>query len=364
MPQKADIQAQIDEIQAGANYTANQMRPTLTNMLDYASAGQTPVFTGLVANGTTASTTLVLNVGVNIIETATTTNYACKLPQPVTGQRVTVVNISQMAILVFPSNIGGQINNLPVDQPLAIPADRRTYDFICIENPLPGAWTVSPPAIAQYDSGEISLTTVYNNSTIAFASFNGIIFASEKQGSNLATTGFAYNSLNRFNIVASTPQAYPDTNYSASYKPPSPWNTITAVKVYTNILPGLGVEPSIGFGFGSAVNKYQAGTTNFITAGDLAAGSIITKYLTSTVNDVPPSISPSLSTNVGDAGTSFLVSSINPNSYTDSLYPNVVGDLFISSDGVEDTWFSRTLFLSFRPFIIGAVKFRVFIEYN
>ncbi len=30
-----------------------------------------------------------------------------------------------------------------IDAPVIIPPDGNTYEFICIENPLPGAWTFS-----------------------------------------------------------------------------------------------------------------------------------------------------------------------------------------------------------------------------
>lgn len=125
------------------------------------------VFRGLVANGTNASNALVLKYGVNVIETSTNINRACKLPQPVTGKKVTVVNISALPIQVFPSNVGGQINNLPIDTPLAIPADGKPYDFICIENPLPGAWTVSAPATGQLEFDEITIPHTTGSNTYA-----------------------------------------------------------------------------------------------------------------------------------------------------------------------------------------------------
>ena len=97
------------------------------------------VFDGLIANNTSSATTLVLNYGVNVIQTATTTNFAAKLPQPVTGKKVTIVNKTTMNVFLYPSNAGGQINNYVINAPAIIPPDGKAYEFTCIENPLPGA---------------------------------------------------------------------------------------------------------------------------------------------------------------------------------------------------------------------------------
>ena len=133
MATQQEIQDNINLIVTGANYPANSMRPLLTSMLDFSSAGQTLVFPDLVADNTTMEdTTLILEYGVNIIITSTPTNYACKLPLPTTGKRVVVVNRSSMAISLFPSMAGGQINNYAIDAPAIIPPDGNAYDFICI----------------------------------------------------------------------------------------------------------------------------------------------------------------------------------------------------------------------------------------
>jgi hypothetical protein len=193
MASQAEIQTAIDQIVTGAKYPANSMRPLLTSMLDFSSAGQTVVFDGLVANNTTSSTTLVLDYGVNIVVTSTLADNACKLPQPVTGKRIVVLNRSDMAIVLFPSNVGGQINNYPVDTPAIIPPDGNAYEFICIENPLPGAWVWNPPATAQLDSGEIVVShttgsatnaTGYSTATLTYAGIGAGV-----SGGNLTLSG-------------------------------------------------------------------------------------------------------------------------------------------------------------------------------
>lgn len=194
MATQAEIQGLINQIVTNSNYKANQLRPLLSSMLDFASAGQTLVFDGLVANDTTlADTTLVLEYGVNIIVTSTLTDYACRLPIPVTGKRVIVVNRSSMPVTLFPSMAGGQINNYPIDAPATIPPDGNAYDFICIENPLPGAWIWSAPATAQIDSGEIVVShttgsptnaTGYSTATLTYAGVGSGV-----SGGNLTLSG-------------------------------------------------------------------------------------------------------------------------------------------------------------------------------
>jgi hypothetical protein len=206
MATQAEIQGLINQIVTNSNYKANQLRPLLSTMLDFASAGQTLVFDGLVANDTTmADTTLVLEYGVNIIVTATLTDYACKLPIPVTGKRVIVVNRSSMPVTLFPSMAGGQINNYPIDGPATIPPDGNAYDFICIENPLPGAWIWSPPATAQIDSGEIVVShttgsptnaTGYSTATLTYAGVGAGV-----SGGNLTLSGNFTNILFPATIV-------------------------------------------------------------------------------------------------------------------------------------------------------------------
>lgn len=364
MATQAEIQALINQIQTNSNYRANQLRPLLSDMLDFASAGQTLVFDGLVANNTTSSTTLVLQYGVNVIETSTPTNFAAKLPQPVTGKRTIVVNKSNLPISLFPSNTGGQINNYPVDAPAVIPPDGRAYDFICIENPLPGAWVWSPPAIGQYDSGDISFTTTSSafGSYICAASLGGTVFAAERSG--LLSTN-AFNGLNQAIISENTPSAFPNSSYIARFKPTTPWNSISKIKVYTNIVPNIEETPSFTLTAGSQYNDYLAGTSTFVTNG---IGSSSSPFLSSsislsnTISGVAPP--PGVAANIGDPGTVWGESVLTPSSFLFGTTPvSFVGDQFISTDGINDTWFTRYISAFLRHRMIGAVKFRFFIEY-
>jgi len=110
--------------------------------------GGSVVNDNLVLENTNNTTTSQAIYGVNIITTATFSDKATRLPAPKTGKQTVFINNSLIPILVFPSVVGGEINGV-VDGVASIPNDGRAYTFYCIENPLPGAWTWSAPAIGQ-----------------------------------------------------------------------------------------------------------------------------------------------------------------------------------------------------------------------
>jgi hypothetical protein len=333
-------------------------------MLDFASAGQTQVFDGLVANVTTSATTLVLQYGVNIIETSTTTDYAAKLAQPVTGKRVIVVNKSSLPISLFPSNVGGQINNYPVNTPAIVPPDGKAYDFVCVENPLPGAWVWSPPATGQYDSGDIPFTTTTSgfDDFICAASLSGTIYAAQRT-SLASASAYANNGLNGPTIIQNTPAAMPNSSYLATFKPSTTWNTITKIKVYSNIVPVLGSPPSFTLTNGALYNNYVANTSTFVSSGTGNAGTFLQNpiVLTNVIAGIVPS--PGLTTNIGDPGTVWGEAITTPAMFFYGTTPSFVGDQFISTDGVNDTWFTRYISAFFKHRVIGNVRFRFFIEY-
>jgi len=112
----------------------------------------------LSAIGTTTATTAICIYGVNVFTGASDTNYATKLPQPVTGKSVKIVNNTTYPISMYPANAGGKINNLPINTPLVIPADGKVYEYICTLNPFPGNFSGPTPLTSTYDSGVITYT--------------------------------------------------------------------------------------------------------------------------------------------------------------------------------------------------------------
>ena len=141
------------------------------------------------------------------------------------------------------SNVGGRVNNYPVDTPAILPPDGNLHEFICIKNPLPGEWTWSAPATGQYDSGEISVSLTagsadgYNPWVTAINSTKYTVTKS-----SFISTGWAYNGKNK---PAQLPTPLPSTNtvynynYATAFRPETPWKGIAKIKVYTNLLPSV-----------------------------------------------------------------------------------------------------------------------------
>jgi hypothetical protein len=364
MASQAEIQAGINEIVTGANYPAIKMRPLLTSMLDFSSAGQTLVFDGLVANSTTlAGTTLVLEYGVNVVITSTGTNYACRLPLPTTGKRVVVVNRSSFPISLFPSMAGGQINNYAIDAPAIIPPDGRAYDFICIENPLPGAWVWSPPAIGQYDSGEITTNTLANNNVYSAAS--GTLVVENGAYASFAVWG-SDDGLNNPSLPLVLYSNAGSPNNFIAFKPFTGWNAITKVKVYTNLAYDIDNECQFGFTAGSGYSSYSGGVFTNPTPGTVAVFgnyNVVNPY--GGINQkVPGATLPfgDLATNIGDPGTCWgelVMTTYNSNgSRVGSFYEGV------DTNG-DDYYFTQMVNFQIQPRQAQTgFKFRFFIEYN
>jgi|688.fasta_scaffold05395_8 hypothetical protein len=376
---RQEIQTLIDQIVTNANYRANQMRPLLSELLEYSSAGQTQVFDGLVANNTTSSTTLILDYGVNIIDTSTPTNYAAKLPQPVTGKKITVVNKSLMTVSLFPSNVGGQINNYPINAPAIIPPDGKAYEFICVENPLPGAWVWSPPATNQYDSGDITGTTT---------AINNVIVGVETGISNVTaavfyTTGDIEGSPSINTPISTNGLAY-KLNPSSAYMKPiglgNNWNAITKIKVYTNISSASALVPTFSISGAAGVNQYLQGTDplDYNNWLNLAPATVFT-YPAASLSQVVPGVVPpaGVTANVGDPGTYYGIFDIG----VDYMYPDssssvttsIVGDQYIGPGTYTfgmttyntDNYMSLMLSGNLNPRLVATgVKYRFFLEYN
>jgi len=195
-----------------------------TNNFDYYEEGGgvatqedaiTAVYQDLVANKTNATSTSIMSYGINVFTTATSSNYATKLPQPVTGKKTTIVNMSDRAISVFPSNVGGKINNQAVNTPLVVPNDGKAYEFICTENPLPGDWsTVTAPATSQKEFAEISI----NHTNGVDSSYRGYSNATLTANSGISTDGVG-------NIVL-----------TGNHLTENVATTVTKMKVYSNVL--------------------------------------------------------------------------------------------------------------------------------
>lgn len=201
----------------------------------------------ITPNGTSSfdgfsNTTATLDYGINLITTATSTNYCAKLPQPFTGKSVTVINKSGIDIQVFPSNAGGDING-GTDEGISIPSDGTSYLFNCYENPLPGGWSIlstsgtNQTIISEAISGSLGL---WLSSTGSFIFVNNTIKAS---GSGFAS----FPPQTNFLVIPPTDPQYQANNNSYFYDlqptpflstrqfPTDSWRRINSITLVTNI---------------------------------------------------------------------------------------------------------------------------------
>jgi hypothetical protein len=191
---------------------------------------------GLSAQGTTVNTTSLLEYGINVFTTVTLTNYATKLPQPTTGKGVIVVNKGSIPLFVYPSNPGGEINNLGVDQPAIVPADGNAYTFYCIENPLPGQWSVTGllGAVQQINpQQEVSITHTNGVETLVHGWSS---FASGSFGAFYTGSGLGLN-------IPSGGSGPTSDFYVTGYTAQVPTRTAVAIKWQTNGTLFDGVNP-------------------------------------------------------------------------------------------------------------------------
>lgn len=170
----------------------------------------------LTVQGTDNTTTAVANFGINVITTATDSDFCTRLPLAVDGGISSFANKSGHIIRVFPSVSGGSINGI-VDGIFDIPSDNKFYSFNCYENPDPGEWTISAPATNQIVIGEISIDHTQGTPD----NYVGI--------TSLPVSGDYDVGINSGNITL-TPSS---PNWLSQNSP----STATTLKVYTNILP-------------------------------------------------------------------------------------------------------------------------------
>ena len=370
----------VTSAQTGSFVTAAQ-----TASLNISDAKYT-VNTALSASVTSSATTSICSYGVNVFEHVTPTNFATKLPQPVTGKSVRIINNGSTLLSIFPSNVGGQINNYPVDTPAVIPPDGNLYEFICIENPLPGAWTFSSPATGQYDSGEIeiSITARSINSTT-----NPVVIAcnsnSFKLNQNFFSQNWGYNGKNKSFILN-----------NEAFRPETPWKGIYKIKIYTNLINSTQTRNTLFRLAGGGESDYYSPFDGTVLNTRLAESNneLFRSFLSNAISGTPVTGSTQYtSANVGDAGTLWM----EKTAYSDQFYSNVRigadGDTFIgnktlgtmpypygqtfdNSDNEINTgdpveaFYSSYISFQIKPFVyefdygtIPDFKFRFIIEY-
>jgi hypothetical protein len=152
-------------------YYCAETKDELIIKINSSATSTQPVNEDAEVTGVSAETTTTyLSYGVNVVTTSDASNYAIRLPYPpVKGRTVTIINTTSIPIVVYPSITGGSINGV-VNGTATIPADNNAYTFTCWENPLPGAWSWTPPSTNQLVS--VDLTVSHTNGVASLAYFN------------------------------------------------------------------------------------------------------------------------------------------------------------------------------------------------
>jgi hypothetical protein len=364
----------------------------------------------LTPNGTASyspnstNTTAYANYGINVITTATATDYCLRLPQtPVEGKSVTIVNNSGINIVLFPSVIGGSINGV-IDGFEIIPSDGKSYTFDCYENPLPGGWSLSTSP----SSGNTTISTGEIN--WAYTSSSDQIIAYVNDSIKATGGGISAYPPNLGPYITNQYQAgnyqwsFGGTSYTYTFAQILPdtipgqgvWKSIDSLQIQTNITGVL--ANSFNFSYSQGNNSeffYNPSNPNYLLPNSISPwtgtgfftdpsyisfntnvrtpwfasrpgtqgqfnGSGGGGYTPSTFSIVPGTFTPSLaspytSDNIGDPGT-FTLTINNFPAYLNSMGLRWIGRNFIGSfyhptEGLIDSWYTQTV----SPFFAAVV---------
>lgn len=313
-----------------------------------------------LTGNTMATTTTYLQFGLNVINTASISANSCKLPYPpVKGKQVIVINNSGYPIQIFPSTEGGSINNA-INGLALIPSDGKSYTFYCWENPLPGAWSWTPPATNQYDSGVITFNSPGGNNIISPAT-TGVVTTSTAY---LASGSAAVDSLNNPAFRLATGGAGVNAYY---IKPATVWNQINRIKIYTNLIYFDSTNVTFRLAEAHAYNYYLAGTTtSHGFTGQAATGLTSDIDIDQWVGSTPTPALPVLATNIGDSQTMYVDHALSlPAGLINSFGDTYLGQVMYNNK-LCDKYYSRTLSLQmmWRDVELTGAQVRFFIEYN
>jgi len=323
------------------------------------------VFEGLVATGTSQGTTkTTLNYGINVFSTITNTNYAARLPIANTGQVVTVVNNTGTALSLHPSMDGGSINN-SVNGIATVPPDGKAYNFYCIKNPLPGAWTWSPPAITQYLSDIITIPSLVSGGS---SSTNPIY--SIYNSTNYINRGTSWGAFAEASDGKNKPLVF--SNSSGVYFKFSPFASgIAKIKVYTNLLN----KSTFNIAGSTGSSYYTPSTGAFENNEYIVSGNLSAYQDTNNVIPGTP-VGTYVSTNIGDAGTYYGELVLPTGISSGGSAPSIVGDKFLGqtinpNTGIlADLWATGYLNVEIKPLstlgnygTVSNVKIQFGIEY-
>lgn len=235
----------------------------------------------LTVEGVDDTTTAVAKYGINLVKVTTATDVACRLPVARTGGSCTIINTTNLPVVVYPSMVGGSINGILNGQ--IILGTNDPFTFYCTENPLPGAWTVGQPGAQQVESAEIQIN---------FTSGGGDVykFNSGVAGvANVSSVGSGMSGGPSSALILTGP-----------WDTVSPSNgTISRLKMYTNI---VAADLNLGNFKMWVLTAYQTsptGSTSGVRMGHLFYGGDW-----QVVTGGPAYVAPG---NVGDNGTLYKI---------------------------------------------------------
>lgn len=355
----------------GIDFTVETYSAIIKDIQDSIKGSTLEVNDNLILENTNNTTTSVAIYGINVITTSTSVDRACKLPIATTGRSTTFVNNSTLPILVFPSAVGGEINGV-VNGFAVIPNDGSAYTFYCIENPLPGAWTWSPPATAQYDSGEIICDTTIGGPDWYNVSISNN-YASNYGAAGSPSTGWVFACQTRALLDTPLPSGLPysagDTGGISGPALSAATMNITKIKIYTNASRAGGIVAGMSVASGYSVYDSATSPGNFITNGSSSAGSGPTTaagtWLTVGGATLPLN---TLSPNIGDPGTDYIILDVASLWAALPNFVNFGGPQYIGPNGVtpgEFLWYMGAwqFWIQANANFTGF-KYRFILEYN
>lgn len=328
----------------------------------------------LIGDGTEGETA-VLDYGINLIDSGDINNYAAKLPtQAKLGSSVTIINNSNVSMVIYPSTNEGSIDGKK-NGGFIIPADKRPYNFTCSSIGQGAIW-VGPgsPSIGFYDSGDIIF-----NATTAKAGINNWISASDpsrwvESGDHAEEWSVADDGLNKpfFQI---NPGLLSSTTAWVYWKPSYPWTQIKKVTVFTNMTQFT--NQRFGISFGACSNYYTAYCTNSscLRVGNNLQSGIMGQPQYVTLSNQIAGTPTTTGTTTGST-SGFTLTTGEPGTYYGELIygnttrPSLIGDYFHGTSdfgfgiGLLDLWKTTYINTAIQPRFIGnGIKFRFIIEY-
>ena len=277
-----------------------------------------------------------------------------------------------MSILVFPSVVGGEINGV-VNGFASIPNDGRAYIFYCTDNPLPGAWTWSPPATTQYDSGEITCDTIAGPGVGRYNVGISNNYHQQADSGGATTTFWVFDCQVRDLIATYAPDfeavSSGDTGGVSGTALSANIMNVTKIKIYTNAhVSGGWIFAGLNVACGTTIYDSASPGGNFITNGPASALSGVVSTTGETWDVVPGATLPinTLAPNIGDPGTYYVQWDPSMTSGFDANYINLGPAQYIGphTNPGEHVWYSGAWNFFIKPDVAFTdFKYRFIIEY-